>query len=151
NQSELAAAREQLAAIYIATGRFDQARAELDQARRYHEQNAAGSPRDRGYCLAAVVELRVLEGEGGAALATAREALRLPGLAEDARLRVCLENSLALALLATGDVPGAVEVVSAGPAAEVGLEVGLMRQLVSGLVALAAGDSARAAQLAARV
>jgi len=147
NQSELAAAREQLAAIYMATGHFELARAELDQARRYHEQNAAGSPRDRGYCLAALTELLVLEGEAAAALATAREAQRLPGLDEDARLRVNLENSLALALLASGDLPGAVQVIAAGPVAEVGLEVGIMRQLVTGLVALAAGDTARAAQL----
>src|SRR5205814_493976 len=39
NQSELAAAREQLAAIYIATGHFNQARAAINAALRYHEQN----------------------------------------------------------------------------------------------------------------
>lgn len=144
NQSELAA-------IYISTGRFGQARAVLDQALRYHEQNASGSPRDRGYCLAALAELLALEGKGAAAAETARGAWRLPGVTEDARLRVTLENSLALALLANGDVDGAVEVVANGSPAEVGLEVGIMRQLVGGLVALARGDAARAAQLAAAV
>ncbi len=151
NQSELAAAREQLAAIYIASGQFGQARAALDQTRRYHAQNTAGSPRDRGYCLATLVELLVLEGDGPAALATAREALQLPGLEDDARLRVALENGLALALLTTGDVRGAVAVVGGKSPAEVGLEVGIMRQLVSGVVALASGDVARASQLAAAV
>ncbi len=151
NQSELAAAREQLAAIYLSSGQFGQARTVIDQALRYHAQNTSESPRDRGYCLAVLAELLVHEGDGQAALATVREALRLPRVADDARLRVNLENDLALALLATGDVPGALAVVAANTPAGIGLEVGIVHQLVSGLVALAAGDAARAAQLAAEV
>src|SRR5712691_8007026 len=56
HSSEMAAAQEQLAAIYMSIGRFSQARAVLDPAPRYHEQNASGSPRDRGYCLATLAE-----------------------------------------------------------------------------------------------
>src|SRR5579859_3402096 len=148
NLSELAAAQEMLGAIYVAAGRLAEARAVLDQARRYHEQNAGGSPRDRGYFLAELAELVVLEGQGQAAAEMVRPALRLPGVAEDARLRTSLENSLALALLAMGDLPAALEVTAAAPPAGIGLEVWLMRQLISGLVALAAGHGEQAARLA---
>jgi tetratricopeptide (TPR) repeat protein len=137
----LVLAANQLALLLITAGRLDEARALVD--RTLAEHKATGDQYELGLTLDKLAMIQMLEEDGGGAQATLRRALELPAVAADAALRGDLAHDLAVALLSTGQVDAARQVIPAHPVAG-SPWIALDHQLVEGLLALAAGDRAAA-------
>jgi lipopolysaccharide biosynthesis regulator YciM len=104
-----------------------------------------------GSCLCTLADVQVLQGEIDAAFTTARQVLAMSGVNENARIHAAAECSLALAYLVSGELEAAQRVIDQKPLADLGLEVGLKRLMVTGLVALARGEAAAAVTTAQTV
>jgi tetratricopeptide (TPR) repeat protein len=125
-------------------GRIDEARAVLDRALiEAHDQNDVWT---YGSCLATLVEVQILQGEGDNAIRTAQRILAMPGVNENVRIYSAAQCALALAHLMSGDRAEAQRIMEQLPADQLGLEVGLKRQLYIAIVSLADGtlDTSRA-------
>ena len=142
----LLASETQRADVLIVLRRVSEARAALDRVR--SETQEANDDWSRGSYLTALAEIQVLEGDSSAAQATVQQALTLPGINDNVRVFTNVNNALALALVTDGQLAAAQQIVSARLPAGLGLEIGLKRQLVEAIVALAAGDVLSATGLA---
>jgi hypothetical protein len=90
----------------------------------------------------------MLEGDSAAAQATLREAMELPAIVADPKLRDDVVHDLAMALLMGGAIEPARQLL-AGQLSQAERQIELDHQLIVGLIALASGDQA-AAQVAAQ-
>src|SRR5205085_5418810 len=126
-----------LALIYL--GRLAEARALIEQVLETYQ--ATGDQHDYGYTLDKLAMIQMLEGDSAAAQATLHEALALPAVAADAKLRYDIGHDLAIALIMGGAVEQARQLL-AGQPPQGERQLDLDRQLISGLIALASGDRA---------
>jgi len=132
-----------LALIYL--GRLAEARVLIEHVLATYE--ATGDRHDLGYTLDKLAMIQMLEGDSTAAQATLREALELPAIAADAKLRDDIGHDLAIALIMGGAVEQARQLLAGLPPHNE-RQIDLDRQLIGGLIALASGDRS-AAQAAA--
>ena len=68
----------------------------------------------------------------------------MPGIDDNARIHTGAECCLALTSIAAGDPSAAQQIMQGKPPTGLGLDLGLKRELVVAIIALAAGDGATA-------
>ncbi len=108
------------------------------------ELEQLGDERTRGYWLATLSEIELLQGHAERARAHLEAALQLPGAAADAKLRRDCANHLAVVALVEGALGGAAGQLA--DQADATLEMSLEHDLICGLFQWAQGEREQAKQ-----
>jgi tetratricopeptide (TPR) repeat protein len=143
HRSLLVSLGQQIKSLF-ALGRLDEAMPMLDHG--LAGLDDLGDDRLRGYWLILVSEWSMLSGEYERARDVVHAALELPTTAQELKLQGDCCNHLAVAILAAGDVDGALNTL-AYERTEIP-EIEFERELIVGLLHLARGDDAAAARCA---
>src|SRR5262249_44642750 len=102
DRHSLLVSRNQEVKALFALGRLGEARLVIDDA--LAELDTLGDDRLRGYWLMLLSELHMLSGEGARAQDSAKQAMALPIMVDEVKLKSDCCNHLAMALLAEGHV-----------------------------------------------
>jgi ATP/maltotriose-dependent transcriptional regulator MalT/DNA-binding XRE family transcriptional regulator len=101
-----------------------------------------------GTCLCLLAEVQLLQGEFETAKSTCGRVLSMPGIEDNARIRVWAQSDLALIHIGAGKFAEAQSIVAGTPPNDLGFELTTRWQLVQSASALARGDVAGAHQIA---
>jgi hypothetical protein len=142
----LATAENQMASLLLSLNRPAEAQALVEGLLQRTEETA--NSRMRAFFLDKLALIQMVAGEAAAAEATLRQALALPAAESHRTLRAALQGDMAVALLAQGETEAAVALLAEEPAAGAAFWVGLDRQLLEAVVALARGETEKARGLA---
>ena len=144
----LAIARNQRATVLIALGQIDEAHELIARVVRETDSWLAG--RMRAYLREKLAITQMLKGQIAQAQATLNDALELPAAKSEKSVRMRLQTSLALALLADGKANQVAPLLEK-PSVDVPLWMEMDRQLVSALHQIAEGHLDEARALASQV
>ena len=128
------------AAVLLDMGHLAEARAVLDAV--LNDYSESTDTWTLGSCLIMLGEVQVLQAQTSAARSTLERVMAMPGIQDNARVRIWAQSTLALLHLAEGDVTGAQHISEQPVPADLGFELTFRWQLLTCLVALARGDEA---------
>jgi tetratricopeptide (TPR) repeat protein len=137
------------ASILMGLRRWEEARVILENA--ILQGRESTDTWTMGTCLCLSTEVRLLLGELEAARASAKQVLSMPGIEDNARIRIWAKSGLALTHIAAGELDAAQAEVSDPPAEDLGFELTARLLLVQSAVALTMGDLSGAHRLAQMV
>lgn len=148
DQEGLTLAENQRVTVLIALGRVDESHALIARVVRDSESWLEG--RMRCYLRDKLAVTQMLKGQLSEAQTTLRAALALPPAQQEIAVRLRLQTTLALALIADGKADHAAPLL-AKPSGDVPLWMELDRQLALAALALAQRDPARVNKIATQV
>ncbi|MFZ5880297.1 MAG: helix-turn-helix domain-containing protein [Chloroflexota bacterium] len=134
------------ASILMSLGRLNEARDILDHALILGKEST--DTWTLGTCLCLSAEVYLLQGELKSALGFAQRVLSMPGIEDNARIRIWASSDMGLIHLAAGDLSAAGSFVAMPPPEDLGFELTSRLWLVQSAAALAGGDVAGARRLA---
>ncbi len=146
----LASAMSQQVSCWMLAGDISAARLTIQRV--VDEMECQSTKRSWGYYLNKLAMVQMVENDSRAAQARLQHALALPAIASRPMLVFELQTNLALAQAAAGQAEQAKQTLDAAPPLDgLSLWTELDRDLVSACVALTAGETRQAANIAAQV
>jgi tetratricopeptide (TPR) repeat protein len=137
------------ASALMALGKVNEARVILDKV--LIEGRDSTDLWSKGTCLCLLTEAQLLQGEIESARASAQQALSMPGIEENARIRSWAQSDLALVQLGAGEFAAAQATMASPPPEDLGFELTSRWQLTQSAVALVCGETAAGQRVANEV
>jgi tetratricopeptide (TPR) repeat protein len=137
------------ASALMALGKVNEARVILDKV--LIEGRDSTDLWSKGTCLCLLTEAQLLQGEIESARASAQQALSMPGIEENARIRSWAQSDLALVQLGAGEFAAAQATMASPPPEDLGFELTSRWQLTQSAVALVCGETAAGQRVATEV
>jgi ATP/maltotriose-dependent transcriptional regulator MalT len=137
------------ASALMALGKVNEARVILDKV--LIEGRDSTDLWAKGTCLCLLTEAQLLQGEIESARASAQQALSMPGIEENARIRSWAQSDLALVQLGAGEFAAAQATMASPPPEDLGFELTSRWQLTQSAVALVCGETAAGQRVANEV